>query len=429
MKSEEKQLKLNQAVTEIAKKIGERFSKEENLYQTFLNCYVSTAKTTTRFLEDGETFVFTGDIEAMWLRDSSAQVVHYIPFAKEYPIIAEFIKGLIKRQMRYILIDPYANAFNEEANGRCWEVDITESNPWDWERKYEIDSLCYPVWLLHEYWRVTGDTSVFTGEVKTVLGTIIELWKREQNHETASSYSFIRVNCPPSDTLSKEGRGEPCGYTGMTWSGFRPSDDACRYGYLIPANMFAVTVLGYMQEIAENVYKDRELGQQAKELRRELEDGIQKYGTVQHEKYGEIYAYEVDGLGNYNLMDDANVPSLLSIPWLHYKEEDDRIYQNTRKFILSSANPYYYEGIKARGIGSPHTPEDYIWHISLTMQGLTAVSREEKEELLKVILGTDAGCQVMHEGFHKDDPAKFTREWFAWANSLFALFVMQVYAE
>lgn len=429
MKSEEKQLKLNQAVTEIAKKIGERFSKEENLYQTFLNCYVSTAKTTTRFLEEGETFVFTGDIEAMWLRDSSAQVVHYIPFAKEYPIIAEFIKGLIKRQMRYILIDPYANAFNEEANGRCWEVDITESNPWDWERKYEIDSLCYPVWLLHEYWRVTGDTSVFTGEVKTVFETVIELWKREQNHETASSYSFIRVNCPPSDTLSKEGRGEPCGYTGMTWSGFRPSDDACRYGYLIPANMFAVAVLGYMQEIAENVYKDRGLGQQAKELRREIEDGIQKYGTVQHEKYGEIYAYEVDGLGNYNLMDDANVPSLLSIPWLHYKEEDDRIYQNTRKFILSSANPYYYEGIKAKGIGSPHTPEDYIWHISLTMQGLTAVSREEKEELLKVILGADAGCQVMHEGFHKDDPSKFTREWFAWANSLFALFVMQVYAE
>lgn len=429
MKPEEKQLELNQAVTEIAKKIGERFAGNEKLYQTFLNCYSSTAKTTTRFLEEDEVFVFTGDIEAMWLRDSSAQVVHYLPFAKEYPIVAEFIKGLIKRQMRYIVIDPYANAFNETANGRCWEVDITDSNPWNWERKYEVDSLCYPVWLLHEYWKVTGDASVFTGEVKAVFQTIIALWKKEQKHDSASSYSFVRVNCPPSDTLTRDGRGEPCGYTGMTWSGFRPSDDACRYGYLIPANMFAATVLGYMKEITETAFQDGALISRIEELRNEIEDGIRKYGVVQHEEYGEIYAYETDGLGNYNFMDDANVPSLLSIPWLRYKDENDRIYQNTRKFILSSSNPYYYEGKKASGIGSPHTPTDYIWHISLTMQGLTAAEKEEKAELLKMILNTDAGCQVMHEGFHCDDPSKFTREWFAWANSLFALFVMQVYSE
>lgn len=427
MKPEEKQLELNQTVLEIAKKIGESFSGEEKLYQTFLNCYTSTAKTTVRFLEGGEVFVFTGDIEAMWLRDSSAQVVHYLPFAKDYPIIAEFIRGLLKRQMRCILIDSYANAFNEEANGRCWEVDITESNPWDWERKYEVDSLCYPVWLLHEYWKITGDTSVFTGGVKQVFQTIVDQWKREQNHGSASAYSFERLNCPPSDTLTREGRGEPCGYTGMTWSGFRPSDDACRYGYLIPANMFAVTVLGYMQEMTETVYKDSTLADRMEKLSGEIEEGIRKYGIIRHEKYGEIYAYETDGLGNYNLMDDANVPSLLSIPWLKYRDENDRIYQNTRKYVLSLTNPYYFEGNRAKGIGSPHTPKNYIWHISLTMQGLTAVEKEEKEELLRVLLDTDADCLVMHEGFHCDDPLKFTREWFAWANSLFALFVMQLY--
>lgn len=425
----EKQFELNRAVEEIAKEIGESFQGEEQLYQTFLNCYASTAKTTTRFLENDETFVFTGDIEAMWLRDSSAQVVHYLPFAKRYAIIGEFIRGLIKRQMKYILIDPYANAFNEEANGRCWEVDVTESDPWDWERKYEVDSLCYPIWLLHEYWKVTGDNSVFTEEVKEVFQTIVNQWIREQNHHRDSRYSFVRLNCPPSDTLTREGRGEPCGFTGMTWSGFRPSDDACRYGYLVPANMFAVTVLGYMNEMTKAAYEDNLLSERIEALKEEIEDGIKKFGIVKHEEFGEIYAYETDGLGNYNFMDDANVPSLLSIPWIGYKEKSDSVYQNTRRFVLSSANPYYYKGSKAKGIGSPHTPDKYIWHIALTMQGLTAESRQEKEELLKTILATEAGCQVMHEGFHCDEPSKFTREWFAWANSLFALFVMQLYKE
>lgn len=427
MKPDEKQLELNRAVTEIAEEIGKNFSQDEKLYQTFLNCYASTAKTTSRFLEDGEVFVFTGDIEAMWLRDSSAQVVHYLPFAKKYPIIGEFIKGLIKRQMRYIAIDTYANAFNEEANGRCWEVDLTASNPWDWERKYEVDSLCYPIWLLHEYWEVTGDTSIFTGAVKDVFIKIIDQWKKEQNHGSDSDYTFVRLNCPPSDTLTRDGKGEPCGYTGMTWSGFRPSDDACQYGYLVPSNMFAVTILGFMKEITETIYKDSALTERIDKLRGEIEDGIKKFGIVSQEGFGEIYAYETDGLGNYNLMDDANVPSLMSIPWLGYSEKNDRIYQNTRKFILSKNNPYYYEGSSAKGIGSPHTPEQYIWHIALTMQGLTAESRSEQEELLQVILKSDAGCQLMHEGFHCDDPSKFTREWFAWANSLFALFVMQLY--
>ncbi len=427
MKPEEKQRQLNQAVDEIAAKITDRFRDNEKLSQMFQNCYGSTAKTTTKFLENGEAFVFTGDIAAMWLRDSSAQVVHYLPFVREYPILSELVQGLIKRQMRYILIDPYANAFNEEANGNCWEVDITESTPWNWERKYEIDSLCYPVWLLHEYYSRTGDKSIFTEEVKKVFATILELWKREQRHDTDSKYSFIRKNCPPSDTLTREGRGEPTAYTGMTWSGFRPSDDACKYGYLIPSNMFAAVVLGYMSEYAGNIYHDNSLAEEAEHLKNEIENGIHQYGILHDDEFGDIYAYETDGMGNYNLMDDANVPSLLSIPWLKYKGVQDPIYQNTRRFVLSKRNPYYYEGTYAKGIGSPHTPDRYIWHIALTMQGLTAQSQEEKDGLLALLMNTDAEKQVMHEGFFCDDPKQFTREWFAWANSLFALFVMQVY--
>ena len=424
MNVQEKQQALIAAVEEIAKKEG-AYWNDEHMRRTFENCYVSTAKTTTKFLENGEAYVFTGDIAAMWLRDSSAQVVHYLPFLKEYPILKDMVKGLIARQAKYIHIDPYANAFNEEANGNCWEKDITEYNPWNWERKYEIDSLCYPVWLMEQYVKNTGEADIFTPEVKTAFRDILDVWKREQHHEE-SAYSFIRVNCPPSDTLSCEGKGEPVGYTGMTWSGFRPSDDACKYGYLIPSNMFASVVLGYMEKFLREQYQDEAMAEEAAALKAQIEEGIQKYGVVEDEVYGKMYAYETDGLGNYNLMDDANVPSLLSLPWLAYCDKDDPIYKNTRDFVLSKKNPYYYEGSCAKGIGSPHTPDQYIWHIALTMQGLTSDDSQEREELLKTLLATDAGCEVMHEGFHCVIPEAFTREWFAWANSLFALFALSM---
>ncbi len=427
MSTDRKQQRLNEAISEIAERISSRFKENQKLHQTFINCFESTAKTTTKFLEEDEVFVFTGDIAAMWLRDSSAQVVHYLPFLKEYDILEEFVRGLIKRQIKYILIDPYANAFNETANGNCWEVDITETNPWNWERKYEVDSLCYPVWLLHEYYERTGNREIFTPEVKRAFEEIIRLWTKEQNHETQSDYSFVRLNCPPSDTLTREGKGEPTAYTGMTWSGFRPSDDACRYGYLIPANMFAVVVLGYMENYLREIYEDTELAEQAAKLKESIEEGIRQYGIVETGEYGKVYAYETDGLGNYNLMDDANVPSLLSIPWLKYREKDDSVYENTRRFILSCNNPYYYEGTAAKGIGSPHTPDQYIWHIALTMEGLTAAKQEDKLRILNTLLATDADKMVMHEGFCCNEPKLYTREWFAWANSLFALFVMSLY--
>lgn len=425
MNLQEKQQALVQAVEKIAEREGAYWKDNEKMRRTFENCYVSTAKTTTKFLEGGEAYVFTGDISAMWLRDSSAQVVHYLPFLKEYPILKEMVQGLIARQARYIHIDPYANAFNEEPNGNCWEKDLTEYNPWNWERKYEIDSLCYPVWLIHQYVENTGAHDVFTPEVKQAFRDILDVWKLEQNHEN-SKYSFVRLNCPLSDTLSRDGKGEPVGYTGMTWSGFRPSDDSCKYGYLIPSNMFATVVLGYMEQFLREEYQDEEMAKEASKLRKEIREGIRRYGIVKDDTFGEIYAYETDGLGNYNLMDDANVPSLLSLPWLTYCGKDDPIYKNTRAFVLSKKNPYYFEGGKARGIGSPHTPDQYIWHIALTMQGLTSDSKEEREVLLQTLLSTDAGCEVMHEGFHCDKPEEFTREWFAWANSLFALFALSM---
>ena len=403
------------------------FSKEQQdiFEEMFQKCFVSTADTTTKLLPNEETYVFTGDIEAMWLRDSSAQVVHYLPFAKTVPQIGRMIYGLIKRQMRYIGIDPYANAFNEEANGHCWEKDDTDSNDWEWERKYEIDSLCYPLWLLHAYYEKTQDARVFSAETKTAFRRILDTWKTEQRHDVDSSYYFRRVNCPPTDTLSNNGNGEPTAYTGMTWSGFRPSDDACRYGYLVPSNMFASVVLGYLAEYASSQYKDDAMAKEALDLKNQIEDGIEAYAVRNVDGIGETYVYETDGYGHDVWMDDANVPNLLSMPWLGWCSPDDERYQNTRKWVLSSKNPFYYEGTAAKGIGSPHTPAGYIWHIALAMQGLTSADENEKTQLMKTLLTTDAGKRLMHEGFDSNDPEKFTRDWFAWANSLFALYAME----
>lgn len=322
--------------------------------------------------------------------------------------------------MECILIDPYANAFNEQPNYKSWDQDLTEMGPWIWERKYEIDSLCYPIQLSYLYWKATGNTDVFDAKYRKAAKSIISLWTTEQNHFEDSQYLFARTQGPKSDTLRNNRKGMPVNYTGMTWSGFRPSDDACTFGYLVPSNMFAVVVLGYLEEIAREIYKDEELEEAAAVLKEEIDFGIQTYGTYRHPKYGKIYAYETDGFGNYNLMDDANVPSLLSIPYIGYADKNDPVYQNTRRFILSEENPYYFEGTVAKGIGSPHTPDRYIWHISLAMQALTSTDPQEVQEIVDTILRTDADTGFMHEGFHVDDPAQFTRPWFAWANSIFA---------
>jgi meiotically up-regulated gene 157 (Mug157) protein len=422
---------MNLSITDMKKSDAFILSLEEwpEIVKFYKNCFYNTLETTTEWLEDGATFVFTGDIPAMWLRDSSAQVRHYIPLAVSDNYYQKMIEGLIKRQMQYIHIDPYANAFNKGPDHSGHTGDVTEGNPWVWERKYEIDSLCYPIQLAYLYWKATKRTEMFDDTFKEAVNKIIALWTVEQKHAEQSSYSFQRLNCPESDTLSNDGKGSPVQYTGMTWSGFRPSDDSCKYHYLIPANMFAVVVLRYVEEIAQDIYKDETLKLAAKKLGGEIDAGIKAFGIYKHETFGEIYAYETDGLGNYNLMDDANVPSLLSIPYLGYTNKEDIVYQNTRRFILSDENPYYFAGKAAKGIGSPHTPANYIWHISLVMQALTSDNDAEIQELLRTIIRSDGGTGFMHEGFHVDNPNEFTRPWFAWANSLLGELIYKLVEE
>ena len=302
------------AVQQIKSEIRAALESRPRLRETLLNCFPNTLETTTRLFDDGSSFVFTGDIPAMWLRDSSAQVSPYLPLLGRDPDVQRLIAGLIRRQAKYLLIDPYANAFNAEPNGAGHADDLPGHSPWVWERKFELDSLCYPVWLLHRYWQATGDDAIFTDEVRAMLETVVRVMRLEQHHERDSPYRFERLQpLLPSDTLTHAGRGGLVAYTGMVWSGFRPSDDACTYGYLIPANMFAVVVLGQLAQMAR-AFGDANLEGSALELRDQIELGIQMHGIVTHPKYGRIYAYETDGHGHHLLMDDANMPGLLSLP-------------------------------------------------------------------------------------------------------------------
>ncbi|MGO2891958.1 glycoside hydrolase family 125 protein [Enterococcus devriesei] len=395
--------------------------------QLFRQAFIDTITNTVSVRENGEIFVATGDIPAMWLRDSTFQVLPYLRIAEKVPDVKKLIHGVLEQQLTYLLHDPYSNAFNKEADGGHYSNDTSNVpiSPLVWERKFEIDSLCAPFFLGYHLYQ-TGYDEHLTPKFWEAVSVAVDTFICEQHHEV-SPYTFVRTDCPPSDTIPCDGKGRPIAYTGMVWSGFRPSDDACYYGYFIPGNQFITVVLKQLLAmITEN--KQPELTQKMVRLLDEVTAGIKKYGRLVNEHGEHYYAYEVDGLGNSLFMDDANVPSLLSLPFLSYCEKNDPVYLATRNKILSDANPYYYEGKCLRGIGSPHTPPNYVWPISLAMEGLTSDDLAEIERKLQIIATTDAGTIQCHEGIDVNDPQQYTREWFSWANMTYCQLAMHYLA-
>ena len=375
-------------------------SADPHLQEMFRATLLDTSKLVQQ-APDGTAYVITGDIPAEWLRDASAQVRPYLYFAREDPSVRELLRGIIDRMSKYIQIDPYANAFTLD-----YRV---------WEQKFELDSLSYPITLAWSYWKTTGDTTIFNDDFSRALDAVIVTMEREQNHPRDSRYTHKELY---------NGTGRPVGYTGMIWTGFRPSDDACYYNFLIPSEMFAVVALGDIAEIERSVYHNLIKANEALALRSEVQRGIQTYGLVYVPKYGYVYAYEVDGLGHAILTDDANIPSLLSAPYLGYATPDDQYYLNTRSFLLSQDNPSFYQGRYARGIGSFHTPGNWVWPLALVMEGLTATTQAEKQDVLKELLASDPGDHLLHESFDVDDPTRFTRQDFGWPNALFSEFIL-----
>ena len=407
--------------------------KNPRLAWMFANCFPNTLDTTVHFGKDENgrwrTFIYTGDIHAMWLRDSGAQVWPYVQLAPQDRHLQSMLAGVINCQFSLICIDPYANAFNDGPTGTGWQSDMTKMGPWLHERKWEIDSDCYPIRLAYHYWKVTGDTSVFGDTWLEAIRKILTTFREQQRKDGPGPYRFQRNSPVPTDTQAGYGWGNPVRPVGLIASAFRPSDDATTFLFLVPSNFFAVSSLRKAAEILETVNAQTGLAQECRELADEVEQALRQFATVEHPKYGTIYAYEVDGFGNKLMMDDANVPSLLAMAYLGDVDREDPVYQNTRRFVWSEDNPYFFHGEAAEGIGGPHVGRDMVWPMSILMKAFTASDDAEIKWCIESLMKTDAGTGFMHESFHKDDPAKFTRAWFAWPNTLFGELILKLIAD
>lgn len=405
--------------------------KNKELAWLFENCFPNTLDTTVfHKTVNGvpDTYIITGDIDAMWLRDSSAQVWPYLQFAGKEKALQNLIAGLINRQTYCILKDPYANAFyDDDSREGYWKSDLTDMQPGIHERKWEIDSLCYPIRLAYHYWKQTGDVSPFNNQWKSAIETTLKVFKEQQRKEGNGPYKFQRNTQHPTDSLSMHGYGYPVNPVGLICSSFRPSDDATVFSFLIPSNFFAVTSLRQAAEMVSKILSDNRLANQLIELADEVSIALKEHAIIQTKNHGEIYAYEVDGFGSFLLMDDANVPSLLAMPYLGLVSSNDPVYINTRKYVLSKNNPFYFKGSAAEGIGGPHVGIDMIWPMAIIMKGMTSNNSVEIKDCIEVLRKTHAGTGFMHESFHKDDPSKFSRSWFAWANTLFGEFLWKTY--
>jgi meiotically up-regulated gene 157 (Mug157) protein len=418
----------SEAVEETIARVRQKIADPEIAW-LFENCYPNTLDTTVRHsIINGQpdTFVITGDIEAMWLRDSSAQVWPYLPLAKQDRKLGQLLAGVIRRQTKCILLDPYANAFNFGATGSEFEKDLTEMKKELHERKYELDSLCYPIRLAYGYWKTTGDASIFDADWQAATKLILKTFREQQRFENRGPYRFRRLTMVAHDTAALDGYGNPTRPNGLIHSVFRPSDDACIYPLLIPSNFFAVRSLKQLTEIYSTQIRDSAMAGACAALAKEVEAALSKYAVAQHPRHGAIYAYEIDGFGNSLMMDDANVPSLLSLPYLDSVSIKDALYQATRRFVLSVDNPYFFRGAQAEGIGGPHVGLGMIWPMSIIMRALTSMDEGEIIFCLTMLKRTHAGTGLMHESFDKDAPHKFTRKWFAWANTLFGELIIRL---
>ncbi len=441
----EERLFTSTAVEKKIKEVQQLLKGNPRLAWMFANCFPNTLESTVHYrVIDGEddTFVYTGDIPAMWLRDSGAQVWPYVQLANDDARLKKMLRGVILQQFKCINIDRYANAFNDGPTGAGWQSDATDMQPDVFERKYEIDSLCYPIRLAYWYWQVTGDSSIFGDLWLQAVQNILLTFHEQQRKDGRGPYHFFRMTDRTYDTVGWQGYGAPVKPVGLIASVFRPSDDRTSLPFLVPSNFMAVSSLRKAAEILEQVNaKNSSLDElsarqsplnmaiNCRTLADEVEQALKQYAVVDHPKYGKIYAFEVDGFGNRLLMDDANVPSLLGMGYLGDVPLDDPIYQNTRRFVWSEDNPWFFRGKAGEGIGGPHIGYDMVWPMSIMMKCFTSQDDDEIRWCMRTLLKTDAGMGFIHESFNKDDATNFTRPWFAWQNTLFGELVLKLIAD
>ena len=398
----------------------------------FANCYPNTLDTTVFMGQvegQDDAFVITGDIPCLWLRDSGAQVQPYMHLVRQDEELRRLMRGLIRRHARCVLIDPYANAFMRDPAARTslsWSRgDQTEMKLGVAERKWEVDSLCYVLRLAFNYWRASGDETPYDATWARAARLIVATFKEQQRIAGPGPYRFQRQSTQPTET-QLAGIGVPTRKTGLIHSAFRPSDDACTYPCNIPGNLFAVATLRELALMARGVLHDDGFAAECEALADEVQAAVLKHGVMQLPDGRQVLAYETDGYGNHLFMDDANVPSLLGLAYLGCLPRDYALWRTTADAVWSEANPWFFKGRFAEGIGGPHIGEGQVWPMAIIMRALSSDSDDEIAACLKVLRNCHAGTGFMHEAFDKDDPTKFTRSWFAWANGLFGELIVKL---
>lgn len=380
--------------------------------------------------EEELTFVITGDIEAMWLRDSANQLQAYVSLLKKddsFNSLASLFRGAINLQARYILESPFCNAFQAPDESNIPRRSSMNSDqitpPFDYYKvfscQWELDSVASFLQLSVDYVTATKDYDFFqrssnwTKAVETILRTAESMMVDSYTEDGEWQHTPYTYCAPYGGTPINSCNGSPHkGNIGLVRSFHRPSDDACTYQYLIPSNMMFSAALNGSSFIMEHIQpRDGTLTGWMRRVATGINHGIEKYGVVDGGKYGKIYAFEVDGYGSANVMDDPNIPSLLSAPFLSYTTLRDPIYINTRKKILSTDNPYYSWGPVISGVGSPHTLPGRAWPMALIMAILTSEDDQEILLNLKMLVQSTDGLGVMHESVDSRTASVWSRQW------------------
>ncbi|KAH9904322.1 glycoside hydrolase family 125 protein [Xylariomycetidae sp. FL2044] len=437
---------VEEAILAIKNEIG-----DPDLFRLFENTFPNTLDTAIKWhgfaannSEEELAFVITGDIDAMWIRDSANQIAPYKTVLKsKTDDIAAIFRGVINLQARYLNTAPYCNAFlpppesgiSAGTNGGMYSVTPPYDKNIVFTCNFELDDFGGFLQLSHDYFTATGDLDFFAkfqwvSAIQTIMSTTEEL--RQPTYDADGrwrkpAYTFQSQTMSAFGTLGNNGMNSPVNYTGMARSPFRPSDDAAMYDFQIPANMMMSRYLETTSKIMEQLPNvPQELAQEMRDMASEIRDAIEHWGVVTAPTGDKIYAYEVDGFGGQNLMDDANIPSLLSAPFLGYLDNKDTIYQNTRNFILSNKNPWWCQGSVISAIGSPHIRPGAAWPMSAIMRAMTTDDHVEITIALKEILRSTDGYGLIHESVDSHDAGRWTRPWFTWANGLFGQLVMDL---
>ncbi|KAF2224746.1 hypothetical protein BDZ85DRAFT_232850 [Elsinoe ampelina] len=429
---------------------------DPDLARLFENTFPNTLDTTIKWKgvskSTGEelTFVITGDINAMWLRDSANQMQSYLPLLGPSTLpdsLASLFRGVINLQARYLLTSPYCQSFQPPIESgippavndaaRTDTVSPTYSNQSVFECKYELDSLAAFLQVSTDYYIRTND-SAFFGQyswipaVEAILQVAEEMMTPTYAGDgtlNRSPYTFTRQTDRGTETLSNGGVGNPVqGGTGLVRSAFRPSDDTTIYQLFIPANMQFSRFLQSASEIMAQLPRSNAaaLAQRMADMASSIRQAIQDHGIVSLPDGTRAYAFEIDGYGGTTFMDDGNIPSLLSAPFLGYMPRDDPVYQSTRAALLSTRNPYFSAGPAITGIGSPHTPLGRAWPMSVIMRILTSDDDEEIAEGLRTLVSSTDGLGLIHESVSSQDASVWSRQWFSWVNGLFGQMILDV---